>query len=54
MAVFFFIPLCLGVSCFAYNSHFHVGKIFGACLDMVVWRFERRTLYISSLRVKLI
>ena len=41
-----------GVGCFAYKS-FHVWQALGACLE-VMWRFEQRTFYIGSLRVKLI
>jgi hypothetical protein len=41
-------------SCFAYNT-FHVWCGFGACVEVVMWRFERKkTFYIVSLRVKLI
>ena len=30
------------------------GKFLGASLEVIVWRFERRTFYTGSMRVKLI
>ena len=42
-----------GVGCFAYNT-FHVQRVCSECLEVVTWRFEQRTFYIDSLRVRLI
>ena len=42
----------LGAGCFAYNA-FHVWQVFGALVG-IVWRFEKRTFRIGSLKVKLI
>ena len=53
-----FHPLTLpnfwsGICCFACNT-FHVQYFFGACLEVVMWRFEWRKFCIGSLKVKLI
>ena len=34
----------MGIGCLVYNT-FHVGYVFGACLEVVIWRYFKNILY---------